>query len=341
MFMPYKGPDLSYAQGAWSPQGWENFGIVNGSRANIGFAVGSYYHWQVDRLRQALLEVGHYFFIGNYDAIQCADFFVDNLYDFREGDTLWLDMEPEGGTGTVVWSPAKCLAFCLRVFQRTGVMPGIYLNKSLENGYDWSALVAAGVRLWSAYYQDGALPYVRNWAEVSMIQWTSTPIDTNAAAYTQAQMAGAPPAPEKDDDMPLFDSNQRRVFWPNGFYNSYEPVVYNALHYYFVEQPGNEQPGTEGTIEREVWAANDFMIARAAKADAEASAAATLAALKQAGIPVGGSGDTAADAAAIADAVLAGLSGVKIQIDSADLADTILDAASQRHFFTNSGRTSS
>ena len=74
--------------------------------------------------------------------------------------------------------------------------------------------------------------------------------------------------------------NQNRIYWPNGYFNSYRQDVFNALKYW--HDNGKEQPGTEGTVVREVWAANNFMTAATAKASADA----TVAALKASGIPV-------------------------------------------------------
>jgi hypothetical protein len=366
MAFPYRGPDISYAQGAYALQGWENFGIINASRANVGFAVGSYYHYQVDRFRQAGREVGHYFFNGNIGATQCADFFVDNLYDFRQGDSLWLDVEAEGGTGTAAWNPSQALEFCNRVKARTGVMPGIYLNKSLENGSDWSACVRAGARLWSAYYQGGALPAVRNWPEVSMLQYTSSPIDTNMAQYTQAQMAGIGGSSASGRKKKMYlawtTDGTGWLVTEDDWYPMAGPQIYN-LFYRLIVSDQNKSPFVNGgapdtfnLLEKDMMRSNlrllkaqnqtgvPIDVDKLAKAlstelgtgfqvnatvSDEALAAAFTAATPKivAALVQQASADLTSEVSA---AVQSALVGAEIQIDTADLTKSILDAMSQR-----------
>lgn len=86
-----------------------------------------------------------------------------------------------------------------------------------------------------------------------------------------------PPAslPNPEDDMakPEFYPNNL-VYWPNGYFSSYDQGVYNALRYFFVDNPGVELGGTVGTVVREVWAANDFIGKRNAAFVAPAQASA-------------------------------------------------------------------
>jgi len=197
-----EGVDISYAQGDYTPGG-EDFIIVNASRANVGLVVGSYYHAQVNSARAAGKEVGHYFFNGNIDVGVCANFFVDNLYDFRAGDVLVLDVESEGGTGTAAWNPAQAIQFAQIVKARTGQTIGIYLNKSLMTGSDWSACVAFGCWLWIAYYQDTP-PAIAYWADWTMWQYTSAGgLDRNKSQATLAQISGgaAPIKKDEEEDM--------------------------------------------------------------------------------------------------------------------------------------------
>lgn len=184
-----EGVDISYAQANYQPGG-ESFIIVNASRANVGLAVGSWYHRQVDTARAHGKEVGHYFFNGNVNPTTCATYFVDNLYDLRAGDVLVLDVEAEGGTGTAAWTPAQSLEFARVVYKRTGKKVGIYLNQSLMNGSDWSAVVAFGCWLWIAYYNPSP-PTIRWWPDWTMWQYTSTPIDRNRSQHPVSHIAGA------------------------------------------------------------------------------------------------------------------------------------------------------
>jgi len=197
-----EGVDISYAQANYTPGG-EQFIIINASRANNGgLNVGSYYHRQVDTARAYGKEVGHYFFNGNIDVSACANFFVDNLYDFRTGDVLVLDVESEGGTGTVAWNPARAIQFAQIVKARTGQTIGIYLNKSLMNGSDWSAVVAFGCWLWIAYYQDNP-PAISYWPDWTMWQYTSAGgLDRNKSQKSLAQISGGvTPVKDEEEDM--------------------------------------------------------------------------------------------------------------------------------------------
>ena len=65
--------------------------------------------------------------------------------------------------------------------------------------------------------------------------------------------------------------NQNRIMWPNGYFNQYRADVFNALKYW--HDNGKEQPGTEGTVVREVWTANNYMAAMTAKTSAASTPA--------------------------------------------------------------------
>lgn len=182
-----EGVDVSYAQGNYRP-GSEDFVIVNASRANVGLVVGSQYRNQVSNARAAGKHVGHYFFNGNRDPVECANFFVNNL-SYQPGDSLWLDVEAESGTGTAAWTPAQALAFINQVKASMGVTPGVYLNKSLMTGFNWSQVVATGAHLWIAYYNPTPPP-ISWWPTWSVWQYTSTPIDRNKAQVSLASIAG-------------------------------------------------------------------------------------------------------------------------------------------------------
>lgn len=176
-----EGVDVSWAQGNYQP-GTESFVFANASRANTkaGLVVGDWYHRQIDNARKAGKDIGHYFFNGNMDPIQCANFFVKNLYDFRPGDWLWLDTENESSTGTIAWDVPKSIAFVRKVRDLTGVTAGMYMNASVMSLYDWSPLVNIGSPLWLAYYAP-TLPVIKWWPAPLVWQYTSTPIDRDRA----------------------------------------------------------------------------------------------------------------------------------------------------------------
>jgi hypothetical protein len=200
------GIDTSYIQGNFTPSG-VNFTIINASRANNGgLGVGSYYHAQVDNARSAGVEIGHYFFNGDGDgtatATQCADFFVDNLYGYRTGDALVLDVEYEESSGTVAWNPSQVLAFAQRVFERTGVKIGVYLNLSLIRGSDWSAVVAFGCWLWVAWPGDESEIVTGAWPDWTMWQYTIVDnLDRNYSKAPLAQLSGGSTSQPLDEDM--------------------------------------------------------------------------------------------------------------------------------------------
>lgn len=175
-----EGVDTSYAQGAYVPS-TERFIFINASRDNRGkLESGDYYHTQVDNARAAGKVVGHYFFNGNAQTpAECAKYFVDNLYDFRDGDWLWLDSEDEPGTGTVHWVPDECSQFIEVVRKATGVIPGMYLNLDLTNRHDWSTVVNIGSPLWLADYDATTTPTVQWWPNWFCWQYTDKPLDRN------------------------------------------------------------------------------------------------------------------------------------------------------------------
>lgn len=110
-----------------------------------------------------------------------------------------------------------------------------------------------------------------------------------------------------EDAMPHFHDPTQRIYWPNGFYTSYDAGVYAALKDYFVK--GEIRPGTDGTVEREVWYANDFMASRNASAVAKAVELA----------------DNDADAAEIAKAVVKALPAPPVLPTVAQIATAVRD----------------
>lgn len=111
-----------------------------------------------------------------------ADYFVDNIKGYLDGNTLLvLDWE-DGDLGNVAWARA----WLDRVKDRTGVKPMIYMSESVVNSHDWSRVIDGDYGLWVAKYRDyevdhnydmstaGNPPNVK-WGEVgyAMWQWTS------------------------------------------------------------------------------------------------------------------------------------------------------------------------
>lgn len=72
------------------------------------------------------------------------------------------------------------------------------------------------------------------------------------------EIASGKQEPKEEHDMarPEFLSNNI-IFWPNGYMNSYDPQVYQALEGWFKRAPGYDW--AYDTAQREVWAANKYM----------------------------------------------------------------------------------
>lgn len=298
-----EGVDVSYAQGNYRP-GTEDFVIVNASRANIGLAVGSKYRNQVANARAAGKHVGHYFFNGNVDPVRCANYFVDNLA-YVKGDSLWLDVEAEGSTNTPAWSPAQALAFVNQVKARTGVTPGVYLNQSLMNSHDWSAVVATGAPLWIAYYNPRP-PAIRWWPTWAVWQYTSTPIDRNRAQVPLTSTAGgnATPIQEKEgDDMPRYQitpdsTNQAQYLYGPGLaFRIPNPIWFGVLSRWAVAV----NAGTPVSLTPGEWSIVSAALDPAVTVDSTPVVSAVVAAIKANGTPVADLSD--ADIAKIAGAV--------------------------------------
>lgn len=124
---------------------------------------------------------GVYHFANHGDAIQEADFFVNNIQGYVGDAILCLDWE-----GSFVADVAWAKAWLDRVYARTGVKPIIYMSEYVVNTYNWSSVVAADYGLWAAKYSDyeidnnydmsqaGAAPNVKWWDFYIMWQWTSS-----------------------------------------------------------------------------------------------------------------------------------------------------------------------
>ena len=95
----------------------------------------------------------------------------------RSRATLWLDWE----ANAVAQGPGWAKQFLDTVRSLTGATPGIYMNGSAVNGYDWSA-VAREYPLWYAggpnysdygsSYSDPAVPNVSYWGQPLIHQYT-------------------------------------------------------------------------------------------------------------------------------------------------------------------------
>lgn len=146
--------------------------------SNVGRYVDSQYRTNAPRIRAAGLALGHYWFNGEGNEVEDADFFVSNLTAYEHGDLLALDIEGERGTVGVPWAPARALRFLSRVLARTGVKAHVYMSSSVTKQPGWDAVAKAGFPLWVAQYgsnngRPGNLPTIGGWSDWSGWQYTS------------------------------------------------------------------------------------------------------------------------------------------------------------------------
>jgi GH25 family lysozyme M1 (1,4-beta-N-acetylmuramidase) len=135
-------------------------------------------HYQEAKAAGKKRAVYHYANGGN--AVDEANFFVDNCEGYIKEAIFALDWEGEGVEATG-WA----LDFLKQVENRIGYKPAIYMSQYVENTYDWSAVVANNNGLWAAKYSDyeidndydmsgaGTPPIVHHWPFYFMWQWTS------------------------------------------------------------------------------------------------------------------------------------------------------------------------
>ena len=110
-----------------------------------------------------------------------ADFFVKAFEPYVGKAIPYLDWEADA----LALDPSWALAWCDRVYAKTGVKPGIYMSKSVANAHDWSKLAAKGYPLWVAQYPDynttgyKSKPWTDSspfgaWGKPEMFQYTSS-----------------------------------------------------------------------------------------------------------------------------------------------------------------------
>ncbi len=136
------------------------FVIIKSSGFNVAEDDGgpykaSGYRENVTAARAAGLPIGHYYIPGRGQTPEKqADFFVDNLYDFKpDRDILALDDEVLDDNG-VYWKDADVAKFISRVVERTR-MPAqrvwFYTGASdARANAPWPQVIALGARIWWA-----------------------------------------------------------------------------------------------------------------------------------------------------------------------------------------------
>ena len=170
------GIDISSHQAGLNVAGlWADFVIVKATEDDD--YVNPYMVSQASATLGAGKRLGFYHFARPGDAAAQARYFVSAVGALRSRATLWLDWEDNA----VPLGPGWAKAFLDTVRSLTGSTPGIYMNGSAVNGYDWGA-VASQYPLWYAGgpnysdygrpYSDPAVPSVPYWGSPLMHQYT-------------------------------------------------------------------------------------------------------------------------------------------------------------------------
>ena len=170
------GIDISSHQGGLHVAAiWADFVIVKATEDDD--YVNPYMGSQAQATLGAGKRLGFYHFARPGDAAEQARYFVDAVRGYVGKATLWLDWE----ANAVPQGPGWAKAFLDTVRSLTGSTPGIYMNGSAVNGYDWSS-AAAAYPLWYAGgpdysdygqpYSDPVVPNVSYWGAPLIHQYT-------------------------------------------------------------------------------------------------------------------------------------------------------------------------
>ena len=165
----------SYQGGLYIPPIWADFVIVKATEDDD--YVNPYKDSQAQDTLSAGKRLGFYHFARPGDAAAQARCFVDAVRGYIGKATLWLDWE----ANAVEQGPGWAKTFLDTVRSLTGSTPGIYMNDSALNGYDWS-VVAGEYPLWYADpenyntvymgYIDPAVPSVPYWGQPLIHQYS-------------------------------------------------------------------------------------------------------------------------------------------------------------------------
>lgn len=89
------------------------------------------------------------------DATTESNYFIDNIKGYLHQGILALDYEVAiNGSNYTNADSNWCYEFCKNVIDKTGVIPLLYISKSLLYACDWSKVAGLGVGLWFAQYAD-------------------------------------------------------------------------------------------------------------------------------------------------------------------------------------------
>ena len=114
-----------------------------------------------------------------------AKFFTSAVKDYLGKCILCLDWERESSSNDATRQGADyVLRWCSEVERITGVLPLVYMSKSVTYEYDFGNVVNGGYKLWVAKYppvehptftmaESWGIPYVGNWGKPTIWQFCS------------------------------------------------------------------------------------------------------------------------------------------------------------------------
>ena len=170
------GIDVSSHQaGINIPALWADFVIVKATEDDD--YTNPHMNTQATATLNAGKRLGFYHFARPGSATAQARYFVNTIRPYINRATLWLDWEANAPTQGAGWAKT----WLDTVASLTGTIPGIYMNGSTVNGYNWTS-VAAKYPLWYAggpnysswgkSYTDPAIPSLRYWGQPLIHQYT-------------------------------------------------------------------------------------------------------------------------------------------------------------------------
>lgn len=147
-----QGVDVSRWQGNINWAAVRNAGVEIAIAKVSGSDAGDYYDSMIARNYNAIiaagLAFGGYHFAGGTDPIHEAEYFVNGMKPYADGDVFILDWEVQHAD-PVGW----CATFLQHVHDLCGVWPILYMNGSTFNAYNWNGNPAvANCGKWIAWY---------------------------------------------------------------------------------------------------------------------------------------------------------------------------------------------
>ena len=165
----------SHQAGINIPALWADFVIVKATEDDD--YTNPHMNTQATGTLNAGKRLGFYHFARPGNATTQAHYFVNTIRPYVSRATLWLDWEADAPAQGPGWAKT----WLDTVASLTGTTPGIYMNGSTVNGYNWTS-VAAKYPLWYAggpnysswgkSYTDPAIPSLRYWGQPLIHQYT-------------------------------------------------------------------------------------------------------------------------------------------------------------------------